>query len=197
MSKPPSRISQSGRLVSAVREARASQSLVRAPATGLADLRANSSKKQVQGAIKYPKASNALRQHVVEARTSAEPASTFRLRFAKAGPTTHDEPRKVHRPEPVASPERKSAPAGSVRNRLAISQQGQFVETPADLGRVVRLARRLHNLTQAELASLAGTGRRFVSELEAGKPSVEFQRLLGVCRVLGVHLTAAIDHDGR
>jgi transcriptional regulator with XRE-family HTH domain len=45
-------------------------------------------------------------------------------------------------------------------------------------------------LTQTELAGLAGTGLRFVSELERGKPNVALDKLTAVLAVLGLRLQA-------
>lgn len=56
------------------------------------------------------------------------------------------------------------------------------------LGLAVRGARKTHGLTQAELAGLAGTGPRFISELERGKPGVELGKVLDVLAVLGLRL---------
>jgi transcriptional regulator with XRE-family HTH domain len=39
-----------------------------------------------------------------------------------------------------------------------------------DLGNAVRASRERHALTQADLAGLSGTGIRFISDLERGKP---------------------------
>lgn len=56
------------------------------------------------------------------------------------------------------------------------------------LGIAVRQARKAHGLTQAGLAGLAGTGLRFISELERGKPSAELGKVLDVLAVLGLRL---------
>lgn len=52
----------------------------------------------------------------------------------------------------------------------------------------IRAARRRHGLTQAQLAGLSGTGLRFISELERGKPSISLHKLLPVLAVLGLQL---------
>lgn len=57
-----------------------------------------------------------------------------------------------------------------------------------DLGKAVRAARKRHALTQADLAGLSGTGVRFISDLERGKPTLEFGRVLTVLQVLGVRM---------
>ena len=59
------------------------------------------------------------------------------------------------------------------------------------LGMAVRQARKAHRLTQAELAGLAGTGPRFISELERGKASAELGKVLDVLAVLGLRLLLA------
>ena len=59
------------------------------------------------------------------------------------------------------------------------------------LGMAVRQARKAHGLTQAELAGLAGTGPRFISELERGKASAELGKVLDVLAVLGLRLLLA------
>ena len=59
------------------------------------------------------------------------------------------------------------------------------------LGAAVRQVRKAHGLTQAELAGLAGTGPRFISELERGKASTELGKVLDVLAVLGLRLLLA------
>ena len=60
--------------------------------------------------------------------------------------------------------------------------------TAAELGVCVRQVRRAHDLTQAQLAGLAGTGVRFVSELERGKPNIALDKTLQVLTALGLRL---------
>jgi HTH-type transcriptional regulator / antitoxin HipB len=62
------------------------------------------------------------------------------------------------------------------------------IETSADLGHAVRRARRSRGLRQEDVALSAGTGARFVGELERGKPTVQLDPLLRVLNVLGVAL---------
>lgn len=64
------------------------------------------------------------------------------------------------------------------------------IRSTADLGRFIRLVRRERRMTQQELADIAGVGRRFLLELEAGKPTVEFGRVLQVSAALGIDLAA-------
>ncbi|WP_454827895.1 helix-turn-helix transcriptional regulator [Pseudoxanthomonas wuyuanensis] len=72
-------------------------------------------------------------------------------------------------------------------NRFSRSGQG-WSDTPLSIGAAVRQARRSHGLTQTQLAGLAGTGLRFISELERGKPSVALDKTLAVLAVLGLRL---------
>ncbi len=65
------------------------------------------------------------------------------------------------------------------------------IASAADIGRLVRAARRRMDLNQQEFADLAGVGRRFVSELEGGKPSVEFAKVLQVCAAAGIDVSAS------
>lgn len=57
-----------------------------------------------------------------------------------------------------------------------------------ELGSVVRQRRRELGLRQDELADLAGVSTRFVHTLEAGKPSVQLDRVVAVLEVLGLEL---------
>jgi HTH-type transcriptional regulator/antitoxin HipB len=64
------------------------------------------------------------------------------------------------------------------------------VHTPEDLGRFLAVARRDHGLTQEELAQDLGVSRRYVSEIENGKPGLYTERLFQMLRLLGVRLRA-------
>jgi y4mF family transcriptional regulator len=64
------------------------------------------------------------------------------------------------------------------------------VSTVSDLGRIVQQKRKAMKVTQQQFADLAGVGRRFILELEAGKPTLEFGRVLKVCKAAGIDLTA-------
>jgi y4mF family transcriptional regulator len=69
------------------------------------------------------------------------------------------------------------------------------IDTPAALGDAVRRARRSRGLRQEDVALSAGTGARFVGELERGKPTVQLDPTLRVLRTLGVNLLLE-DGDG-
>lgn len=57
--------------------------------------------------------------------------------------------------------------------------------TPAEIGNIVRTARKAAGLRQYELAGAAGVGLRFVVELEAGKSTAQIGKALQVLRALG------------
>lgn len=61
-----------------------------------------------------------------------------------------------------------------------------WIKNTEDLGRIVRNARKLQKLTQDDLAGMAGTGRRFIVDLEKGKQTVQLGKVLRVLRTLGV-----------
>ncbi|QKD02930.1 helix-turn-helix transcriptional regulator [Mesorhizobium loti] len=64
------------------------------------------------------------------------------------------------------------------------------IGSPADLGRLVRKVREGRGLSQQEFADLAGVGRRFLSELENGKPTLELGKVLKVANAAGIALLA-------
>jgi y4mF family transcriptional regulator len=66
--------------------------------------------------------------------------------------------------------------------------------TPEDLGRMVKKERKTLGLTQAELALTSGTGMRFISDLENGKPTCQIGKTLNVIRTLGIRLTTSSPH---
>lgn len=76
----------------------------------------------------------------------------------------------------------------------ASSREDRKPSTPvtsvADIGNLVRQARMRLGFNQQRFADMAGVGRRFVSELEAGKGSVETERLLRCCLAAGIDLFA-------
>ena len=56
------------------------------------------------------------------------------------------------------------------------------------VGKLVQGERKRQGLTQLQLAGLANTGIRFVSDLENGKGTVQLQKLLAVIAALGLGL---------
>ena len=60
--------------------------------------------------------------------------------------------------------------------------------TSEQIGQIIRETRRAQGLRQDQLAGAAGVGVRFIVELEAGKPTVQLGKALGVLAVLGCKL---------
>jgi y4mF family transcriptional regulator len=61
--------------------------------------------------------------------------------------------------------------------------------TPVELGHYIRQRRKNLGVTQETLALTAGTGLRFISDLENGKATCEIGKVLTVLRTLGIGLT--------
>ena len=57
-----------------------------------------------------------------------------------------------------------------------------------DLGKIIRDARKAQALTQADLAAISSTNRRFISEIEHGKATCQIGKILSVLSSLGVAL---------
>lgn len=65
----------------------------------------------------------------------------------------------------------------------------------ADLGAIIRQARKAAGLRQDELAASAGVGLRFVVELERGKPTVQLDKILQVLTALGLRIAVLPAHE--
>lgn len=61
-----------------------------------------------------------------------------------------------------------------------------------EIGEAVRDARKAAGLRQDDLAGAAGVGLRFIVDLEAGKPTIQAEKLLRVLDTLGIGLTLRI-----
>lgn len=59
------------------------------------------------------------------------------------------------------------------------------VRSTADIGALVRSARKEQSLRQDELAGVSGVGIRFIVDLEAGKPTAQIGKVLHVLQILG------------
>ena len=62
------------------------------------------------------------------------------------------------------------------------------IESPTELGQVVRTRRRELSLTQQALADVIGVNRRVVGELERGKGTVRLEIALEASRALGLDI---------
>lgn len=152
--------------------------------------------------VRYPKATNALRTIIPEV-VMEDPDYHRRhhyvpLAFLDRSENSRRSPSERSKPSPGAM-RLLAAVAGSmdveqIRPAASASRELPRLEpvTLADgasLGEVIRIRRQMKKLSQQGLADLAGVGRRFIGELEAGKPTVELGKALAACEVLGLVLT--------
>jgi y4mF family transcriptional regulator len=68
--------------------------------------------------------------------------------------------------------------------------ESRSIKSPADFGLMVKNVRKSQRLSQQQFADLVGVGRRFVSECEAGKPRLEFAKVLQVAAAAGIDIFA-------
>lgn len=64
------------------------------------------------------------------------------------------------------------------------------LRTAADVGALVREMRRAQGISQEQLAGVAGTGVRLISDLENGKSTVQIEKVIKVIEALGLGLYA-------
>ena len=62
------------------------------------------------------------------------------------------------------------------------------LESPADVGRFIQAERKRQKLSQLQLAGLANTGIRFISDLENGKPTMQIEKVLVVLSMLALNV---------
>jgi len=58
----------------------------------------------------------------------------------------------------------------------------------SEIGNLIRNERKRLGITQKDVALAAGTGLRFLIELEQGKPTVQLDKVLQVLQALGMEL---------
>ncbi|WP_244940902.1 helix-turn-helix transcriptional regulator [Legionella sainthelensi] len=63
-----------------------------------------------------------------------------------------------------------------------------MIQSPEKIGCYIRKVRKELNVTQKDLALTAGTGLRFIIDLENGKPTCQIGKILQVLQVLGIQL---------
>ena len=64
------------------------------------------------------------------------------------------------------------------------------LKSAEDTGALVREARRAQGISQEQLAGVAGTGVRLISDLENGKSTVQIEKVIKVIEALGLGLYA-------
>lgn len=70
-----------------------------------------------------------------------------------------------------------------------------LLNTPLEVGRLVRAARKTEHLRQDDAAGAMGVSDVFLWKLEKGSPGVRLDKLLQVFRALGIRLYAEVS-DG-
>jgi len=74
-------------------------------------------------------------------------------------------------------------------------------ETPIvsarELGACIRVARKQAGLTQADAAGLCGVSVPFFNAVENGKATAQIDKVLHVCRQLGVRVCAGLPGDAQ
>ena len=83
-----------------------------------------------------------------------------------------------------------AAAAAPPKQRPDESRSLVGIGSARDLGRLIREARQQRKLSQQAFADLVGVGRRFVSELENGKATLEFDKVMQVAASSGLDLFA-------
>lgn len=63
-----------------------------------------------------------------------------------------------------------------------------LITTATEIGQAVKKARKILNLRQHDVAFACGTGTRFIIDLEKGKETCQLEKVLHICRMLGITL---------
>ena len=64
------------------------------------------------------------------------------------------------------------------------------ITSVADLGLLIKEKRNSVNMTQADAAGLCNVGTRFLSDLENGKPTIQFDKAMYVAKMMGLEVFA-------
>ncbi|KPQ24572.1 MAG: transcriptional regulator, XRE family [Halomonas sp. HL-48] len=72
------------------------------------------------------------------------------------------------------------------------------IRTSEELGKLVKQVRQDQSLLQSDIAGLAGTGNRFIVDLERGKPTLQLQKVLDTLDLMGLEVVIQRkgQHDG-
>tara|TARA_R110002126_G_scaffold273866_1_gene418632 strand:- start:170077 stop:170313 length:237 start_codon:yes stop_codon:yes gene_type:complete len=66
-----------------------------------------------------------------------------------------------------------------------------LIQSTQDIGHTIRSTRKQLGVTQSDLALAAGTGLRFIIELEQGKTTCQIGKILDILQVLNIQCTLA------
>ena len=86
--------------------------------------------------------------------------------------------------------EQRFALPSSPTDRLDDTASSMAIRSAQGMGRLIREAREQRKLSQQAFADLVGVGRRFISELENGKATLEFDKVLQVASASGIDVLA-------
>lgn len=155
--------------------------------------------------VRYPTAGNALRGLLAEALSQPRAVAGTSLVAPRVAQSSAEAFRRSSSEPSRPSLEAQRLLVGALRTRDYESYAADAarprdlprlepvtLSEAADLGELIRIRRQMMKLSQQRLADLAGVGRRFVGELEAGKPTVELGKTLAACRALGLSLTLRV-----
>lgn len=84
-------------------------------------------------------------------------------------------------------------PIGNYKVRMSLNPQSAgidvVIQSPQDLGALIRRTRKAQGLSQKEVAGIGRTGNRVIVDIESGKPTVQLQKVLDLLDLLGLQLT--------
>jgi y4mF family transcriptional regulator len=69
------------------------------------------------------------------------------------------------------------------------------IHSPEDLGLIIRAVRKSTKVRQDDLAGAAGVSRQFTVDVEKGKPTVQFGRVLLLLNELGIAMNVEIPDE--
>jgi len=69
------------------------------------------------------------------------------------------------------------------------------IASSQDLGLLIRAVRKSTKVRQDDLSAMAGVSRQFAIDVERGKPTAQFGRVLLLLKELGITLTADIPDE--
>jgi transcriptional regulator with XRE-family HTH domain len=64
-----------------------------------------------------------------------------------------------------------------------------MIDTPAQFGAAIAIARKKLGITQRDLALAINSGERFIVDLEAGKPTAQLGKALAAAKAVGLRMT--------
>lgn len=70
------------------------------------------------------------------------------------------------------------------------------IQSVHEIGELIRAERKRQKILQQDCADLSGVSLHFLSNLENGKPTVEFQKVLSVLQTLGISMQLHTRHSG-